>query len=78
MKVEISNRICFISIDREEHLNAINLNILNSLKDILLENQKSKEIRSLILTGEGKKAFIAGADIKAMSSMSPKEAYNFS
>ncbi len=78
MKVEISNRICFISIDREEHLNAINLNILNGLKDVLLEHQKSKEIRSLILTGEGKKAFIAGADIKAMSSMSPKEAYNFS
>ena len=78
MKVKISNRICFISIDREEHLNAINLNILNGLKDILLKYQKSKEIRSLILTGEGKKAFIAGADIKAMSSMSPKEAYNFS
>jgi len=78
MKVEIRNRICFISVDREEHLNAINLNVLSDLKSILAEYEKSKEIRSLILTGEGKKAFIAGADIKAMSSMSPKEAYNFS
>ena len=78
MKVKISNRICFISIDREEYLNAINLKVLSDLKDVFLEHQRSKEIRSLILTGEGKKAFIAGADIKAMSSMSPNEAYKFS
>ena len=78
IKVNINNKICFICIDREEHLNALNVDTLNELKSLLIKYEKSKEIRSVILTGKGKKAFIAGADIKAMSIMSPKEAYEFS
>ena len=78
IKVDINNKICFIYIDREEHLNALNVDTLNELKSILIKYKESKEIRSVILTGKGKKAFIAGADIKAMSLMSPEEAYEFS
>ena len=78
IKVNIKNKICFICIDREDHLNALNLDTLNELKSILIKYESSKEIRSVILTGKGKKAFIAGADIKAMSLMSPEEAYEFS
>ena len=78
IKVDINNKICFICIDREKHLNALNVDILNELKSILIKYEKSKEVRSVILTGVGKKAFIAGADIKAMSLMSHEEAYQFS
>jgi len=78
IKVDINNKICFICIDRKKHLNALNIEILNELKSILIKYEKSKEIRSVILTGVGKKAFIAGADIKAMSLMSSEEAYQFS
>ena len=78
IKIEIEDKICFISIDREKHLNALNVDVLNELKTTLIKYRESNQIRSVILTGKGKKAFIAGADIKAMSLMSSEESYEFS
>ena len=78
IKVKIKNQVCIISIDRPKYLNALNLDVLEELGFILDKYKNSRDIRSLILTGEGDKAFIAGADIKAMSDMSPDQAYKFS
>ena len=78
LKIEIKNKICILSINRLKNLNAINLDLLLELKENLLKYHNSKEIRVIILTGEGEQAFIAGADIKAMSKMSSQEAYDFS
>ena len=78
IKVKIENKIAIISVDRSDHLNAINIDVLTKLKSVLDKYKDSKDIRSLILTGEGDKAFIAGADIKAMSEMSSTQALEFS
>ena len=78
LKIEIKNKICIISINRLKNLNAINLNLLVDLKKALFQYQDSKEIRTIILTGEGNQAFIAGADIKSMSKMNSQESYDFS
>ena len=78
LKIKIKNKVCIISIDRLQSLNAINLDVLINLKDILNQYRKSKDIRSIILTGVGEHAFIAGADIRAMSQMDSKEAHDFS
>ena len=78
IKNRIKEQICFIYIDRPNYLNALDLNVLNELKNILSKYENSKKIRSIILTGEGDKAFIAGADIKEMSLMSSEDAYKFS
>ena len=48
------------------------------LEEVLIKYRDFKEIRSIIITGEGDKAFVAGADIKQMSLMKSSEAYRFS
>ena len=78
LKIEISNKTCIVSINRLKNLNAINLDLLMELKEVLTQYQNSKQIRTMILTGEGEQAFIAGADIKSMSKMSSEQAYDFS
>ena len=75
---ESSNSSCtlLIIINREKYLNAISPGILQELVDIFNYFEKENSVKSIILTGKGDKAFIAGADIKAMSKYSPEEAYN--
>ena len=59
----IENNVLTITINRPEKLNALNKNVFTDL-DIALDNiEKNPEIRSVIITGAGPKAFIAGADI---------------
>ena len=78
IKIDIKKQICIIYIDRLKSYNSINLDVINELTDVLNKYSKSKEFRSIILTGAGNQAFIAGADIKAMSLMNDKEAFDFS
>ena len=67
-----------ITINREKALNAINLEILKELLNIFDYFKDKEQVRSIVITGSGNKAFIAGADIKAMSKYSPEEAYDYS
>ena len=67
-----------ISINREKVLNAINPEILIELLNIFDYFKDKEFVRSIVITGSGNKAFIAGADIKTMSGYSPEEAYNYS
>lgn len=79
IKYEIEGNIGILSINRADKLNALNQEVLAELKEFLTELRTDKDfsIRGLILTGEGEKAFIAGADISAMSTMDEKEGYQF-
>ena len=76
--VKIEKDICTLTINRPDHYNALNLEVLKELNlklDWILEETN---IRAVIITGVGDKAFIAGADIKAMNKMNEKEAELFS
>jgi enoyl-CoA hydratase len=66
-----------VKFNRPKALNAINQVVLDELGDALDEIEKDVSIRVLILTGEGEKAFVAGADISHMASFSPLEAKRF-
>lgn len=68
------HKVGFIHISRPEALNALNKQVLNDLKLLLHELGSKREIRCAILTGDGPKAFVAGADIKEMESLSPAQA----
>jgi enoyl-CoA hydratase len=65
-------------IQRPQALNALNAQVLEELSTFAKDISSNKEIRALVITGSGEKAFVAGADIKAMASMTPKEAQDFS
>lgn len=70
--------IGILTINRPQALNALNKDVLRELKKFADEIKANKDIRVLIITGSGEKAFVAGADIKAMQGMTPKEAEAFS
>jgi enoyl-CoA hydratase len=70
--------VAIIKFNRPKALNAINADVLSEMNDVLDTIEKDTSVRVLILTGEGEKAFIAGADISHMVTMSPLEARRFS
>jgi len=69
--------IGILTISRPEALNALNRLFFEELNDILSSIQSSKDLKVLIITGEGK-AFVAGADIAEMQKMDVQEGYSFS
>lgn len=66
-----------LEINRPDKLNALSKEVLEEF-DIILNKLKTKKLKGLIFSGSGEKAFIAGADIEAMTHMSSKEAKTFS
>ncbi|MCK5773527.1 MAG: enoyl-CoA hydratase/isomerase family protein [Thermoplasmata archaeon] len=74
--VDKENGIAVIRINRPKALNALNEDTLRDLMHAVTELEVDTEIKVVILTGEGK-AFIAGADIKHMSNLTPLEAKIF-
>lgn len=75
--LEFRGHVGLITIDRPKALNALNPATLDELDDALAEAAARPELRALILTGSGDKAFVAGADISEMQSMSPIAAEDF-
>ena len=67
--LEVKNGIGYITINRPEALNALSSQVLADLNEVLDQVEKSEEIRVVIVTGAGEKAFVAGADIKEMDLM---------
>ncbi len=75
---EKQDGIAVIRFNRPKALNAINPAVLEEMARALDQIEADAEIRVLILTGEGDKAFVAGADITHMVNLSPLEARRFS
>lgn len=61
--IEEENGIATITIDRPKKLNALNKKTIEELHDAFKDLEEDKETKVIILTGSGKKAFVAGADI---------------
>ncbi len=74
IKLEREEGIAIVTINRPEKLNAMNLDVIKELKSVLESIENDDEVRCIILTGAGEKAFSAGADIEYMSKISPLEA----
>jgi len=60
----LEDGILTLTINRPEALNALNRNIIDALSAALEAAQDIPEVRVIVLTGSGEKAFVAGADIK--------------
>jgi enoyl-CoA hydratase len=75
--VEDRGPVRVVSINRPKALNALNAQVVGELTELVEETAISDSVRALVLTGAGEKAFVAGADIKAMSDMNPGEALAF-
>jgi enoyl-CoA hydratase len=67
-----------ITINRTKVLNALNRSTLLELQKAFSDLEEARDVRAVIVTGGGEKAFVAGADISEMKSFSPIQAEAFS
>jgi enoyl-CoA hydratase len=69
----IENGILIVTINRPDKLNALNQQVFADLEKVLDEIYNNKDISSVIITGAGPKAFVAGADISEFNGLSLEE-----
>jgi enoyl-CoA hydratase len=67
--VEVERAVATVTVDRPDAMNALDVATLTELRDRMAELEDDEDVRAVVLTGAGERAFIAGADIKAMSAM---------
>ena len=76
--VEIDGPAAVVTINRPKALNALNPTTVRELADFARSVRDESQVRAIILTGAGDRAFVAGADIGAMVAMSTVDALAFS
>ena len=76
--LEIEGSLAILKINRPKALNALNSATLEDILSAARELDAAPEIKVVIVTGGGDKAFIAGADITEMKDMTPTQAVAFS
>jgi enoyl-CoA hydratase len=78
LRISVDDRVAVITIDRPDVLNALNTALLEELMATLEDLAGDPAVAVMILTGEGERSFIAGADIKEMAGKTPLEARAYS
>lgn len=73
IQVEVDEAIAIITINRPKKLNALNRETIQELHEALLEMEEDSDIKVIIVTGSGEKAFVAGADISEFADFSVKK-----
>ncbi len=71
--VETSSKIATVTINRPDKLNALNKETIQELHDVFSKLNKDNDVRVIVLTGSGEKAFVAGADISEFAQFSVEE-----
>ena len=75
--LEKKGNIAVATINRPKALNALNSQVLEDLNELVDQVNADEEIRALVITGSGEKAFVAGADIAEMSTLNQAEGEAF-
>jgi enoyl-CoA hydratase len=74
---EEKNGVLYLTVNREDKMNALNIDTLDEIRIIFEEVVDNKSIKAVILTGSGEKAFVAGADISEIASLNEVNARKF-
>jgi enoyl-CoA hydratase len=74
---EKSAGIARVTLNRPDKLNALNSTVYNELYDAFVAAENDADVRVLIITGAGDRAFAAGSDVAEMEKMGPLEAQEF-
>ena len=79
VRVERDGGVAVVTIDRPAALNALSGSVLAELEQVFLElATDGPAVRGVLLVGAGGRAFVAGADIRSLSTLSPDEAAELS
>ena len=77
IKFENRNHIGYVTINRPEKLNALNTAVMEDLRSVFTAIRTDKDIRVVLLTGAGEKAFVAGADIAELNKQNTVDAKEY-
>ena len=78
LKVEREQSVLWIILNRAHRLNAFNDVLLEELADVLDTIEKDPSVKCLVITGDGDRAFSAGADVTMFQKATPVKAEEFS
>jgi enoyl-CoA hydratase len=74
---ETSDRILTVTINRPEKLNALNTEVMDALAAAFEAARHDEAVGGVVLTGAGEKAFVAGADVRIFTTLTPAGARAF-
>ena len=78
IKLKKKKQVAWITLNRPNKLNSINITLLDELSEAVDTIENDNSVRCVLITGEGKKAFSAGADITILNKLTQKTAAKFS
>ncbi|MDP4587612.1 MAG: enoyl-CoA hydratase-related protein [Flavobacteriales bacterium] len=78
IKQELIDHTLVLTINREKQLNALNKATILELSQALDAAAENNEVKAIVITGAGEKAFVAGADIKEFAHFSVEEGASLS
>jgi enoyl-CoA hydratase len=76
--LKVKNGILTITISRPDKMNALNLALVEEIRTAIQKVYDDKEIKGVIIIGDGEKAFVAGADIKEIAELNELNGRKFS
>lgn len=74
VRVEVRDGVAFVTVSRPKALNALNDATHDDLRTAFEALRDAADVKAAVLTGEGEKAFVAGADITELAEMTPLQA----
>ena len=74
---EEENGVVTLTLNRPEVMNSFNFQLLHALKEQIESVRFNRDVRVVIITGAGQKAFCAGADLKERTTLSPDQVKEF-
>lgn len=78
IRLEVKNKIAYLTIDQPKALNALSSQVLKEIAKAADEIHENDDVKVVIVTGEGEKSFVAGANIKEMQKLNAIEGRDFS
>ena len=73
LSVEVADGVAVCTVNRPDKLNALNAAVIDALDEAFAGFATNDDVRAVVLTGAGEKAFVAGADIGELAEQSPME-----
>lgn len=78
LQIDLQGRVALLTVTRPEKLNALNNQTIEELDRVFHAFANDPEVRAVVVTGAGNKAFVAGADISEIREQTPLDARHFS
>lgn len=75
LRIEQDGPVLLMTIDREHAHNALNAGVIQGIRDGIAAASADPNIRAVVITGAGQKAFCAGADLRELEGISAEDAY---